>query len=603
MRAITARIAALLTAAGALSISTAFANVPDKPSASRQLAALLAAADEEDLRLMPQNAILRGDMRFAGEFGDYISDAWVRRGEANARRQLQRARRIDRAALSPPERIAYDSLRYQAELVVRSHTRGAARMRQAMPLDHVFGFHVTFAQMASGEGAAPFKSVADYEHGLSRLAGYVTWLDRVIPAMRRGIRAGQTQARVVTEKMIGQIEAQLAQPADQSPYLQPLRNFPAEIPQSEQSRLRAAYESAFANRVRPALGRLLDFLRAEYLPASRTGVPGLAALPGGAGLYAQVLEEHVTARLDAADVHRIGLMEVARIRAEMDQVRARLGIGGTLQFLFDHLQDDPTQKFDNREALLARFREIQARVNARVETLFAQLPKARLEIRAVPPEQESSAGGAYYMISTPDGTRPGVFFVNTSDIGTRTAPRLTALFLHEGMPGHHLQGSLAQEDERLPAMLRFAWNAGFGEGWALYAEWLGYEMGLYEDPYQRFGALDMEIIRAARLVVDTGLHAMGWTRAQAIAYMAENSSLDRGAIEQEVDRYIVWPGQAVAYKVGELFIRRLRQNAAQRLGARFDVREFHRQVLDTGALPLAVLERKIDGWIATTLNP
>jgi uncharacterized protein (DUF885 family) len=288
---------------------------------------------------------------------------------------------------------------------------------------------------------------------------------------------------------------------------------------------------------------------------------------------------------------------VRRIRAQMQSIRQRVGFKGTLQAFFEHLKTDPKYKFETPEALLAAYRQVGQKVDAKLGPLFATLPRSKLDIRAVPKELESAVAGAYYQVGTPDGSRPGVFYVNTGDLPSRTSLRLTALYLHEALPGHHMQGSLALEASDLPPLLRHYWNVGYGEGWGLYAEYLGHEMGLYDDPIQHFGQLDMEMFRAVRMVVDAGLHARGWTREKAVETMAEHTSLERSFIEQEIDRYIAWPGQATAYKVGELHIRRLRRRAERALGARFDVRAFHTQVLDTGALPLSVLEMKIDEWI------
>lgn len=567
-----------------------------------QLRRVLAAADEADLRLTPQAALLRGDLRFAGDFGDTVSDAWYRRLEATLREQVRQIRRVDRAALEATDRIAYDVFRYQAEFALRAFDNGVAPIQQRLPIDHVFGQHVTFQQLSSGGGAAPYRTIADYTNGLRRIDGFVRYVDRSIVTMRRGIRSGHVHPRIVPEKIIGQLESALAEPADASAYLLPVKNMPASIPATEGRRLEAAYRQALTAKIRPALARLLVFMQKEYLPASRPDPAGLAAMPDGARLYAHLLEQHTTTQLGPEEIHSLGLAEVARIRADMDAIRVRVGFEGDLPGFFGFLRSDPRFRYRTPEELLAGYRRLHSRVDEVLPKFFRVAAKSRLEIRPVPPEQEGSAGGAYYMIGTPDGSRPGVFFVNTSDLPTRTTPRMAAIFLHEGVPGHHLQGSLAQENAGLPALLRFNWNTGYGEGWALYSEWLGTEMGLYQDPYDQFGRLDMEMIRAVRLVVDTGLHARGWSREAAIAYMLEFSSLDRAAVEQEVDRYIVWPGQATAYKVGELFIRRLRARAEDRLGARFDIREFHQQVLETGSIPLAVLEQKIDAWIARSLR-
>lgn len=572
-----------------------------KSGASAQLAALLAAADDADLEFDPFAALQRGDARHAGQFGDYISDVHLARVRSVLTAQLERLGGITRDQLGGADRIAYDVFEYQTRFALRAHDVGVAQVQQKMPLDHVFGRHIGFAQDSSGEGIAPFRTVADYEHGLQRFDGFVVFLDRAIENMRRGMRSGHVHHRVITQKMIAQFDEALAGGVDASPFVQPVLNFPSAIGAADRERLAAAYRDAVGNRILPAYRRVRDFLRGEYLGAGRSGAPGLASLPDGATLYAHALEQFTTVRMAPDEIHRLGRAEVARIRAEMQGVLDELRFKGTLAEFFRHVQSEPTLQFKSRDELLAGYGRIAQRVQNQLGTLFAKLPAGRFEIRPVPAEQEGSAGGAYYVIGTPDGSRPGVFYVNTSELPTRTAPRMTALFLHEALPGHHLQGALSQEDVSLPALLRFGFNAGYGEGWALYAEWLGTEMGLYADPYQRFGRLDMEIIRAARLVVDTGLHLLGWSRERAIDYLLENSSLDASAAAQEIDRYIVWPGQATAYKVDEIFIRRLRERATAQLGTGFDVREFHREVLDTGAIPLAVLERKIDAWVERRL--
>jgi uncharacterized protein (DUF885 family) len=466
-----------------------------------------------------------------------------------------------------------------------------------MPVDHLFGAHISFPQFSSGEGVAPFKTVADYENGLKRLKGFVTYLDRTIPMMRRGLASGHVHIKVVTEKVITQLDEAARAGVDASPFMGPTRKFPETFSAQDRARLTTAYRAAVQNDVLPVYARLAKFMKTEYLPKSRIGAPGLASLPDGAKLYAFHLRQHTTTGMSADEIHTIGVKEVTRIRAEMAAIMKQVGFNGSLADFFKHLRDDPKFKYKSGEELLADYANIRKTVDAALPRVVARVPKSALEIRAVPKEQESSAGGAYYVVGTPDGTRPGVFYINTSNLPTRTRPRMTALYLHEALPGHHLQGSLAQEDATLPALLRFNWNAGYGEGWGLYAEWLGEELGLYADPYQRFGRLDLEIIRAARMVVDTGLHSKGWSRDDAIRYMAENSSLDLPAVEQEIDRYIVWPGQAVAYKLGDIFIRSLRAKASAALGPRFDVREFHEEVLNTGAIPLAVLEKKIDDWV------
>jgi uncharacterized protein (DUF885 family) len=566
----------------------------------RRFEALVTASDEAALRLAPMNAVSRGDLRFADQFGDLVSDDYFRVLEQNARADLAQVRSIDRNALSPNAQIAYDVFLYQTEVTVKSFDSGAQRILAHMPLDHYTGLHIAFPQWSSGDDVAPFNTLADYEDGLSRLEGFARYLEAAQVQMRHGIEAGHVLPRGATERLLEQLDETIAGGVDESPLLRPTADFPDAIAAVERQRLTAAYRHAISTRLMPTIETLRAFLATEYLAASRTGSPGLSSMPGGAELYAYWLEQHTTTRLTADEIHQMGIAEVARIQQEMEQVRVQVGFDGSLEEFFVYLRTDARFKPPSADALLDGYRAVYERVQPTLPRLFSSLPRGSFEVRAVPNEQENSVGGAYYVLGAPDGSRPGVFYANTSNLASRTSPAMTALFLHEAMPGHHLQGTLTQENETLPAFLRFGWNTGFGEGWALYAESLGTEIGLYADPYQYFGRLDLEMFRALRLVVDTGLHARHWGRQQAIDYMLAHSSLDLSYIEQEVDRYIAWPGQATAYKVGEIVIQRLRRRAESAFGARFDVRAFHEQVLNTGCLPLQVLEQKIDRWIAAS---
>lgn len=565
--------------------------------AFRALEALIQRADEEDLKFNPQAAVARGDLRFAADFGDFISDAYLAKVEAALRKRVVDLSRIDPTALDARQRVAYDVFNYQTRFALSVYTSGMARLQQRMPLDHLFGQHIAFPQFSSGEGGAPFKTVADYENGLKRIDGFVSYLARSAEKMQKGIASGHTLPRHIVDTIIGQLDAALAAPVEKSPFVQPVLNFPGAVDAAQRPRLEKAYRAAVSDKINPALLRLKHFMQETYRPASRTNAPGLAGLPDGAKLYATALETHNTTPLNAEDIHQLGLKEVARIGEAMNKTRIATGFKGSQAEFFEFLKSDPQFKFASRDALLAHYRTLAGEVDKVVGRLFAARPKSALDIKPVPAEQESSAGGAYYLPGTADGMRNGAFYINTSNLPTRTKPRATALYLHEGIPGHHYQGMLAIEDATLPANLRYAYNAAFGEGWALYAEWLGEELGLYSDPYQYFGRLEMEMFRAIRLVVDTGLHVKGWSREQAIQYFLDHSSLDRNSAEQEVDRYIVWPGQAVSYKVGELFIKRLRSRAETALGPRFDIKSFHHVLLESGIVPLATVEKKVDAWI------
>lgn len=585
---------------GSARAAAAVAGAP-RSAMGERLLAFLEHADREDLALDPQAAVLRGELDRAHDFGDYLSDDYFRAAEVQLRAQWRAFAALDRAQLrGAAERAAYDMYAYQTRHALRRYDEGFVRFAQQMPIDHLSGQHVNFAQFSSGN-TAPYRSVKDYDDGLARCGGFVVYLERAITRMREGIAAGRVLPRIVTERVVAQLDEMLALAPEASAFYAPIRQLPSDFAEGDRERLRAAYRAAIAERIRPALQRLAGFMRGEYLDASRRGPPGVGALPGGAAYYDYQLETMTTLGLRAEAIHRTGLAEVARIRSELDRVRRRVGFGGSLPRFFEHLKSDARFKYPSAAELIAAYQAVGRRVDAVIGRWFAERPRSRLEIREVPRELEGAVAGAYYQVGTPDGSRPGVFYVNTSELPTRTSIRVSALYLHEATPGHHLQSSLAQEAADLPPLLRFTWNVGYGEGWGLYAEWLGREMGLYDDPYQLAGALDMEIFRAVRLVVDTGLHAKGWSRQRAIDYAQTHTSLEHGFIEQEIDRYIAWPGQATAYKLGELELKRLRRKAERSLAARFDVRAFHTQLLDTGALPLTVLARKIDDWLQETV--
>ncbi|MFN5819868.1 MAG: DUF885 domain-containing protein, partial [Novosphingobium sp.] len=340
-------------------------------------------------------------------------------------------------------------------------------------------------------------------------------------------------------------------------------------------------------------------LAEEYLPAARAE-PGLAAMKGGSGLYRRLILRHTTLPLEPEAIHALGLSEVARIHDEMEQVKAQLGFKGTLPAFFNHIRTDPRFHPKTAEELSQGYAAVAKAVDAQLPRLFARQPAGKMTIAAYPASRGKFEAGGSYSLGSADGQRPGVFYFNTYDLESRFLSGVTTLYLHEGIPGHHFQSSLAQQDQSLPDFQRFGDNAAYVEGWALYAETLGYEMGLYKDPLQHWGTLDDEMLRAMRLVVDTGLHAKGWSRSQAVAYMLANSGMGRSDAEAEVDRYIANPGQALSYKIGALTIQRLRREAETKLGPRFDLKAFHEQVLGSGVLPLSVLETKVRRWIASS---
>lgn len=561
------------------------------------LAALFADADEAALALDPLEAMLRGDMRYVAEFGDYVTLGYFTRLQTNAREQMQRLDAIDRALLSAQDRIAYDAFAYQNRQLLDFFDRGLMDIEAQLPIDHFNGFHVFYPEISSGRSVAPFHTVSDYDHGLARLDGYARYFEHAIDRMRQGIASGHTQPKLVMENVLEQLARQIDGGVEASPFFQPVKNMPDDFAAADRERLSAAYRNAIEERVFGAYRQLQAFIRKEYLPACREGAPGLLTMKDGKALYQGLIERYTTTDMTAEEIHAIGLREVERITREMDAIRTQLGFDGTLREFFDYVRNDPRFRFASKEALLDGYTAIRARVEAGVPLLFSLMPDTPFEIRPVPAYSEQFEAAAFYRPGTPDGSRPGVFFVNTYDLPSRTSVGVETLFLHEAIPGHHFQISLAQENGSLPAFMRFGGNPAFVEGWALYAESLGPELGMLSDPYQRFGNLDDEMLRAIRLVVDTGLHAMGWSREQAIAYVLEHSAQSQTGARTEVERYIAIPGQALAYKVGALTIRGLRAEVEQALGTRFDPRAFHAEVLNTGALPLRVLEQKIRAWM------
>jgi uncharacterized protein (DUF885 family) len=554
-------------------------------------------SDEEQLRLNPVSALFRGDMRYADRLGDFGSDAYYDASRKAAESDLARLRAIDRSKLSPVNQIAYDVFEWQTRDTLKGLEPEYLALTAVRPIDHFAGFHVFYPGLASGKSAAPFKTVEDYENNLKRHRDYVAAIDRSIERFRQGMASGVVQPKLVVQNVIDQLDIQIAQGVEKSTFYLPATNFPADIPGAEQARLKTAYAAAIRDQILPAYVRLRDFLKAEYLPVAREGV-GLVHMKGGPKLYAYLIESNTTLPMTADEIHNLGLSEVKRIRGEMEAIKTRVGFQGTLAQFFEYLRTDPKFRPASREAYLQGFYDIGKRVDARIREQFSTIPKTPLEIRYYEPYREKTSAGGSYEPGSPDGKRPGVFYFNAYDLPSRSTVGMETLYLHEGAPGHHFQIALAYENAELPAFMRFGGNTAYAEGWGLYAESLWKELGMETDPYQRFGGLDDEMLRAMRLVVDSGIHAKGWTRDQAIDYMLSNSGMSRTEATAEVERYIAIPGQALAYKVGQLTISRLKAKAQAALGPKFDVREFHAQVLMTGALPMAVLEKKIDTWIA-----
>ena len=580
------------------------APVPAAPALSQKeahdrLFELFKASDEGNLKRNPIGALSRGDLRYADRLGDFITDDYFAAEKAAGEAELAALRAIPRDALSETDQIAYDVFEFSTREGLRGFAPELMALTVVRPMNHFFGFHTFYPTFASGKGTAPFKTLADYENNLKRHRDFVVYIDRAIERFRQGKASGVVETKLTVRNMVAQLDTQLKQKVDDSAYYGPIKTFPAEIAAADRTRLASEYRTMIGGQIYPVLTRLRDFLRDDYLPAARDGA-GLMYMKGGERLYQELIEQTTTLPLKADEIHQLGLSEVARIKNGMEAVKAEVGFKGTLAQFFDHLRTDPKYKEKTRESLTQRYYDIGKTVDAKLPAFFSTIPKSKLEIRPYEPFREKFEAGGSYSSGSPDGVRPGIFYFNAYDLPSRTTPGITTLYLHEGAPGHHFQISLAQENTELPSFMRFGGNTAYVEGWALYAETLGYDMGLFTDPYQRFGTLSDEMLRAMRLVVDTGLHSKGWTREQAIDYMLANSDMGRTDATAEVERYIAIPSQALAYKIGALTIQRLRRKAEAELGAKFDIRAFHAQVLMTGSLPLPILEQKIDRWIAAT---
>ncbi|OYX64825.1 MAG: hypothetical protein B7Y89_00860 [Novosphingobium sp. 32-60-15] len=565
-------------------------------SANTMLDRLFAEDARQTMALDPLGALEQGQRVSIQQFALLFTPELARRRrEANAR-TLATLARIDQARLDPGHRISYavfEDTKRKEQALLRPEVQALTAVQ---PFNHFGGFHIAYPELSGPGTAAALTSVADFDQLIARHRALDHVFSQAIARFREGMASGVTAPRLTVDNMIVQIDGLLAQPVDQSPFMGPVRQFPDSIPASERSRISDELASATQREVYPAYRALRRFLAEEYRPVAREQV-GLSAIAGGDQLYRLLARYHTTLDLDPSAVHQLGLNEVAQIKARMVAVKLELGFDGPLGAFFDHIRTDPRYHPRTEEDLAEGFRAVGRRVDALAPQYFLNLPRTPLNIQPYPAYRAKFEAGGSYAQGTADGAQPGVFFFNAYDLKSRFLTGVSTLYLHEGAPGHHFQISLAQENTALPDFQRFGGNTAYIEGWALYAETLGYEMGFYKDPMQHWGTLDDEMLRAMRLVVDTGLHTKDWSRDQAVDYMLANSGMGRSDAEAEVDRYIANPGQALAYKIGALTIQRLRKEAEASLADRFDIRLFHDQVLGSGALPMPVLEAKVRRWI------
>ncbi len=550
---------------------------------------------DDYVALFPIDAAASGDSdrRFDHVWQDDIGPAHRAAEAAFVRDYLGELARVDRAALSMADRLSYDVLRWSLEI----RQAGLAVPTHLLPVNQFWGPPLLFAQMGSGASLHRFESEQDYRNFILRAAGFSQWVDSAIANLREGAARGVVQPRVLMERTLPQYEPLIADDAETNVFFAPLKKLPASLPAAARDQLRTDYLATIRSTIIPAYARLQGFIRNEYLSQCRD-TAGLGALPGGAEMYAYWVRYWTTTDRTPDEIHRVGLAEVARIRTEMEKVQRQVGFAGTLFEFLDFVATDPQfMPFNTDEEVLDAYRAIEARLVPALPEFFGRIPRTPFEIRATEKFRAASASAEYQPAAT-DGSRPGIFYVPIVDPKRVRRTDLENLFLHEAIPGHHFQFAFTQERADLPRFRRYGWNSAYGEGWALYTESLGRELGLYTDPYQYLGMLLAEMHRAVRLVVDTGLHAKGWTREQALQYAVEQEGGRPEDHAAEIERYMAAPGQALSYKLGQLKILELRQRGENQLGDRFDLRTFHDHILEEGPLPLAVLEARYDDWLA-----
>jgi uncharacterized protein (DUF885 family) len=584
----------LLLAALIAAIPVSNLHAADTPPAtsdratSQALDAFFAAQWERGLRESPENATYNGDPRFNDRWSDNSLEAIARR-EAEDRAALEQLHAIDREVLAAADRLDYDTFEWQLE-----HAIAAQRFRGYLqPVSHQGG-----VQTADGIAEVmPFASTRDYRNWLARMAAIPEQVEQAIALMQEGVKAGSVPPKVLMERVPAQIAAQVVDDPAKSPFYRPFTKFPETVPEADRKALAAEAQRTIRDRIVPAYRTLQAYFNDQYLPRTRDSI-AVTEQPDGADYYAYLAGYYTTTDLKPGQIHDIGVKEVARIRAEMEKVKAETGFKGTLAEFFAYLRTDPKFFVNTPEALLERYRSVAKRIDPELVKVFHTIPRLPYGVRPIPDNIAPDTTTAYYMPGAADGSRPGYYYVNLYKPETRPIWEMIPLSLHEAVPGHHFQFARALELPDAPMFRRTAYFVAYGEGWGLYAERLGYDMGLYDDPYDRMGQLAYDMWRAVRLVVDTGMHSQGWSRERAIAYFMDNSPKTRQDVVNEIDRYIGTPGQALAYKIGQMKISELRARAERELGSKFDLKAYNDAVLSTGSVPLDVLEKHIDAWIA-----
>ncbi|WP_165727975.1 DUF885 domain-containing protein [Pseudoalteromonas sp. 31A1] len=575
-----------------LNTVNASAGIVSELSAEQQLDVLVAQYYDESLTYSPISATYSGRNEFNDQFTPAISKENRAKKAAFYKKYQQRLNFIDKAQLTGQSLLSFEILERDLALKLE----GMQFPDYLLPINQMAGAHNTFAGFGSGQSAQPFNSVEDYTAFMSRSEGFVKWLTSVERSMAQGIKLGITLPKPLAEKLQPQFAAHVVKNAEDSLFWGPIKKLPESFSAQQKQKITAQYRELIMQHLLPAYKSMSDFLANQYIPNSRESV-GYSDLPNGKAWYEYQIKKNTTLSLSADEIHEIGLSEVSRILSEMKKVKETVGFKGELSDFFDHLRNSDEFYYNTPEELIAAYENVKKKIDARLPLLFNIAPKAPYVVKAVEAYRAQSAAGASYASPAPDGSRPGIFYINTYNLKAQPKFLLETLSIHEAAPGHHFQIALQQEIDGLPDFRKFGGYTVFAEGWALYAESLGKELGLFTDPYMWYGRLSDEQLRAMRLVLDTGFHAKGWTRQQGIDYMLANSSMAKSDVIAEVERYIAWPGQALSYKLGQFKIQELRDYSKKELGDKFDIKAFHTQILIDGALPMPILEEKIKRWV------
>lgn len=551
---------------------------------------------EEGLKLNPLSATFSGDTRYNDSFPNFLSDEYISQLKTYFTTYKEEASKFEDADLSETEKMSKAVILWECNINLEAIS---FKNNLYFPIDQMWSVNLMMGQLASGSSAQPFKTVEDYNNWVRRVDGFVVWLNTAESRMKEGMAAGYVLPKSLIVKIVPQLKAMTEPVVNQNLFYSPVKNFPENFSEADKKQLTEAYSKMVSEKIIPAYQSLHDFMAGDYLKAGRT-TTGIADTPEGEAYYKHQIKKYTTTEMTADEIHQLGLSEVARISSEMEKVKEEIGFKGDLKAFFNFVRTNKElMPYKEPQQIIDHFYAIHEKMKPKLEALFDNKPKTAFEVKQTEKFRENSASAEYNPGSL-DGTRPGIFYVPIPNASEYNIYSDESLFLHEAIPGHHYQISLTQENEDLPMFRKTLFYSGYGEGWALYSESLGKELGLFTDPYQYFGMLGAEMHRAVRLVVDTGMHSKGWTREQAIQYCLENEAEPQAGIISEIERYMANPGQALAYKIGQLKILELRHKAEKELGDKFKIGEFHNQVLETGCVPLQLLENKIDNWISNS---